>query len=393
MKFPPWLPIDDIKFLCSILAQKGESRLVGGCVRNILLNESNTDIDIATQVIPTKAMLLLSQHKIKCIPTGLKHGTFTAVYNKHHYEITVLRRDIKTFGRHAEVEFTDDWVEDAKRRDFTMNAMFMDVDGNLYDFFAGQQDVAQKLIRFIGDPEARIHEDYLRILRYFRFYSYFGGKNLDRDSLSACKKLASHIEQLSGERIMAEMFKVLGAKFAMAALELMHKNLILQVLRLEIDNDRFWDYKLGQHGIVNLAAVLRCCDQPADRLGYIKERWRLANKTFALLNFLVHLPFTDSDATRCQLKLLYQYGLEKYITGVRLLAIENTSFLADVLLTQAEGLSVPKFPLNGDDLLKIGYSGKRVGIGIRLLEEAWFNSGFKLSKPMLLEKAKQKLKE
>jgi len=391
MKFPPGLPIDDIKFLCSILAKKGESRLVGGCVRNILLSKTSTDIDIATQVEPKQAMQLLTKEGVKCIPTGIKHGTFTVIYHKQHYEITTLRRDVETFGRHAEVAFTNDWLEDAKRRDFTMNAMYIDMDGNLYDYFKGQQDLAQKLIRFVGDPEARIHEDYLRILRYFRFYSYFDGNNMDDASLNACKKLAANMDKLSGERIQLEMFKIINAKFAMDALALMHKNSILKVLGLDIQSDGFWGYNLGDDSIVNLAALLRCCAKPADTLAYIKLRWKLANKTFALLDFLVHLPFTANDAKQHQLRLLYQHGLEKYLGGVKLLAAETTALPADELISRATNAVIPKFPLSGDDMLKIGYSGKAMGVAIKLLEKAWLESDFKLSKSSLLAQAKHKL--
>jgi poly(A) polymerase len=393
MKFPPGLPIDDIKFLCSILAKMGESRLVGGCVRNILIFESSTDIDIATQVEPEQVMLLLRKSGVKCIPTGIKHGTITAIYQKQHYEITTLRRDVETFGRHAEVAFTDDWEEDAKRRDFTMNAMFIDMNGNLYDYYKGQQDLAQKLIRFVGDPEARIHEDYLRILRYFRFYSYFGGNNLDKDSIKACEKLAYNMDKLSGERIQLEMLKIISSKFAMEALALMNKTSVLKVLELEIRNDKFWGYRLGADSIVNLAALLRCCAKPHDTLVYIKSRWKLANKTYDLLDFLVNLPFEADDVNQYQLRLLYQHGLEKYIAGVKLLAVETKPLLVDKLIAQAESAVVPKFPINGDDMLKIGYAGKAMGVVLKQLEKAWVESDFKLSKAQLLALAEQQLKK
>ena len=171
-KLPKWVPVSDCKKIFSLIKKAGgESRLVGGCVRDILLGKSHSDVDIATTVIPDVAMSVLKKAEIKVIPTGLKHGTVTAVLNEKHYEITTLRKDVETDGRHAVVEFTDSWKEDSRRRDFTINAMSMDLEGEVYDYFDGQKDLQSKLVKFVGNPEKRIEEDYLRILRYFRFIS------------------------------------------------------------------------------------------------------------------------------------------------------------------------------------------------------------------------------
>ena len=186
--------------------------VVGGCVRDAIVKRPIKDIDIATPQTPENVIKLLTAEDIKVIPTGIKHGTVTAVHGKETIEITTLRRDLDCDGRHAEVEFTNNWQEDAARRDFTMNALSMDLDGNIYDYFNGIHDLHKGIVKFVGNPDARVQEDYLRILRYFRFEAHYGTHAIDKESLNACIKFKQNIESLSGERIQAEMFKLLSAR-------------------------------------------------------------------------------------------------------------------------------------------------------------------------------------
>ncbi|HTJ65368.1 MAG TPA: CCA tRNA nucleotidyltransferase [Alphaproteobacteria bacterium] len=186
-------------------------RFVGGAVRDGLLGRPVSDIDVATPAKPETVMQAIEAAGLKAVATGLKHGTVTAIADRRHFEITTLRRDIETDGRHAVVAFTDDWREDAARRDFTMNALYADRDGKITDFFGGEDDGLAGRVRFIGDAEERIKEDALRILRFFRFHAHYGQGALDADGLAAATKLAAMIDSLSGERIRVEVFKTLRA--------------------------------------------------------------------------------------------------------------------------------------------------------------------------------------
>lgn len=358
---------------------------MGGCVRNILLNHRATDIDIATKALPEDMIELCKQSKIKYIPTGLKHGTITIIINDLSFEITTLRKDVETDGRHATIAFTSDWREDAARRDFTVNAMYMDLAGNIYDYFNGREDLASKLVKFVGDPETRIKEDYLRILRYFRFYSYFGGKNIDLPSLLACKKLASHLNELSGERIASEMFKILSAPYNVPALDIMQDNLIFENLGIKLKKESIGKCKFGEESLVNLAALIRKSISPEEALKLVKERWRLSVKAALALDFMVNLPFQLPNNNIDQSKALYKFGWENYIYGLKILAVENPSINLKELLDEAHKLFVPKFPIKGDDLLQLGYDGKTLGQILKTLEQKWLDSNFALNRDQLLE--------
>ena len=208
----PWMTAPDTAAVLKALTKGGkEARFVGGCVRDALLGRKITDIDLATPEPPERVMKLLAEARITVVPTGLKHGTITAVVNKHPFEITTLRRDVETFGRHARVEYTDDWEADAARRDFTMNALFCAPDGTLYDAFGGIADLHARRVRFVGEAEARIREDVLRLLRYFRFYAHYGAPPPDQAALAACRSLAHLLPTLSGERVCQETMKLLRA--------------------------------------------------------------------------------------------------------------------------------------------------------------------------------------
>ena len=183
-----------------------EARFVGGCVRDLILNKPINDVDISTPLHPEKVIELLELNGIKTMPTGLQHGTITAIYKSYHVEITTLRRDVTCDGRHAEVEFTDDWKQDAARRDFTMNALSCSVDGTIHDYFDGLSDLKNGVIRFVGNADNRIKEDALRILRLFRFSGRYN-LIITNDALDACTRNAHTIKVLSGERIQSEMFR------------------------------------------------------------------------------------------------------------------------------------------------------------------------------------------
>lgn len=207
-----WMAAPETQAVLDALTADGaEARFVGGCVRDSVLKRAIKDIDIATHDPPERVMALLERAQIRVIPTGLAHGTVTAVVGKAHFEITTLREDVETFGRHARVSFTDDWTADAARRDFTMNAMFADRLGRVYDPFGGLADLAAGHVRFVGDPMKRIDEDVLRLLRFFRFFAHYGRPAMDGPALTACRKLAPRLRELSGERVAGELIRLLQA--------------------------------------------------------------------------------------------------------------------------------------------------------------------------------------
>jgi poly(A) polymerase len=199
--------------VAALMADGAEVRFVGGCVRDSVLKRPIKDIDIATPDPPQRVMALLDDAGIHCIPTGIDHGTVTAVIGKAHYEITTLRVDAESFGRRARVEYTDDWLADASRRDFTMNALSADPMGRIYDPFDGLADLGGGHVRFVGDPVQRIEEDGLRLLRFFRFHAHYGRRtHIDDRALAACRKLAPRLDALSGERVAGEMLRLLLAE-------------------------------------------------------------------------------------------------------------------------------------------------------------------------------------
>ena len=218
----PWMTAPEtVAVMAALSAAAGEARFVGGCVRDALLGRKVRDVDIATHEPPERVMNLLKRAGIKAIPTGIKHGTVTAVTGAKHFEITTLRRDVETYGRHAKVEYTDDWQADAARRDFTMNALFCGADGTIYDPFGGLADLRAQRVRFVGDPETRIREDVLRLLRFFRFHAHYGKPPPDAAALAACRSLAPLLPTLSGERICAETLKLLSAPQPADVIDLM----------------------------------------------------------------------------------------------------------------------------------------------------------------------------
>ena len=206
---PEWMRTPGAQDVAAALSGGGAPvRFVGGCVRDAVLGRRAKDIDLATPEPPQRVIDLLARAGIRAIPTGIAHGTITAVVGREHFEITTLRRDVSTDGRHATVAFTDDWAEDAARRDFTINALFCDADGTLFDPMGGLADIKTGTVRFVGDAAMRIAEDHLRILRFFRFFAHYGKGEPDSDGLAACTRLAPTLKALSAERIAAEILEI-----------------------------------------------------------------------------------------------------------------------------------------------------------------------------------------
>ncbi|MGC8536648.1 MAG: CCA tRNA nucleotidyltransferase [Rhizomicrobium sp.] len=371
-----------------LAALKGDVRFVGGCVRNALLGVAVDDIDLATPLLPNEVMARLSADGISVIATGIAHGTVTAVVGAQHYEITTLRRDDSTDGRHAHVSFSTDWALDAARRDFTMNALYADAAGIVYDYHEGLADLKAGRIRFIGEPRARIREDYLRILRLFRFYAHYGRSELERSALDAVMLEREGLERLSGERIAKEMFRLLEAPDPLPALRLMGACQILALIlpgplnfaRAErlvaSDNDCFF----VPDPVLRLAALL---DAEAPRVEALAQRWRLSNNVKARLEDLAggREKIVSYLSIREMRKLLYRLGKARFIDRVRLRWAEDGKPSNQVawraLLEMARSWERPVFPLTGRDVMAAGIpEGPQIGKVLAEVEEWWIDADF-----------------
>ncbi len=355
------------------LREKGETRIVGGAVRDAAMQRDIGDIDMATTVLPQQMMEILPQRGIKCVPTGLAHGTITAVVDHVGYEITTLRRDIATDGRHATVAFTDDWQADAARRDFTFNALSMDDTGKIYDYFNGTADAQAGRVRFIGDANARITEDVLRILRFFRFNAWFG-KDVDVDGLVACRTNANLIPTLSAERVAKETLKLLAAPTNPAPVwETMLQNNIAQYISPHATNiQRLAALAQTGDGLLSLAALL-----PEDETiaASTASRLKLSNKDTEALTSLAKLPaLLRGNLAPIKLRpLLYRFGADICRRALPLTG-ENTGSAIQTITAWEN----PTLPLRGEDIIRLGTpAGKQVGDTLKAIENWWIANDFR----------------
>jgi len=365
----------------AVMAALGEAnaRFVGGCVRDALLGRPVLDIDIATKLPPDEVTRRLEAAGIRAVPTGLAHGTVTAVLKPRHFEITTLRRDVETFGRHARVAFTDDWAEDAGRRDFTMNALYLSADGAVFDPIGGLADLREGRVRFVGDAGRRIDEDVLRLLRFYRFYAHYGKGEADEAARDAARERAPLLPSLSAERVAAEMLKLLAAPDPLPVLALMREDGVLaQMLPEATAFDRLAALvaldatvdplrRLGALAATDAAAA----EAVGARLKLSRaERERLA--AFAAPPWPVAL---DGDG-RAQRRALYHLGAALYRDLVLLRATESgDADRARDLLTRADAWTPPRLPLKGRDVTARGIAAGPI-VGQLLAEiEAWWEDG------------------
>ncbi len=383
---PAWMQSVAAQTLLAAFARHGQAlRFVGGCVRDTLMGRAVGDIDAATPARPEAVLALLEAEGIRALPTGLAHGTVTALVAQHPVEITTLREDAACDGRHAEVRFTDDWKQDAARRDFTMNALYMDAAGTIYDYVDGQEDVAAQRVRFIGDPVARIREDYLRILRFFRFFATHGAPPVDEAGLRACAQEAPGLEHLSGERIRGEMFKLLAAADPVPALKLMDAHAILPHLGLDAAVD--WSvFSLPVPPDPLLRLMLWSagrCDSAA-----LAARWRLSNQERDRLQVAYQAPFSEKlDEAEAKQHLRREGEIHFRDRMWHWWATHpQEAQKAQTLLTLPERWSIPVFPVSGKDLLALGMKpGEAMGKMLQELEAKWEASDYTLEKDTLLQ--------
>ena len=353
------------------------ARFVGGCVRNAVLGRDIDDIDIALSRAPETVMLALKAANIKVIPTGLKHGTVTAIVDGRTFELTTLRRDVETDGRHAVVAFTDDWLEDASRRDFTFNALYADRDGTLYDPFEGRADLARRKVRFIGDADLRITEDRLRVLRFFRFHAWYGAAPFDGASYEACARHAGALGNLSGERVAKELLRLLAAPDPADAIEAMADAGALNHWLPEYEDTGRLRALIAREtepdALRRLAAVLKD-GTDATALG---KRLKLSTQQALRLEImLAHEPVMDvaggAKAWRAQ---IYRLGTGLYID--RLLLSVDAAGDWRAALALARAWAPPEMPVSGGDALKLGLKpGPKVGALLDGVERWWISGDF-----------------
>lgn len=380
--------------------KEGQARFVGGCVRNALLMEPVSDVDIATVHSPEEVTRRLQEAGIKVVPTGIEHGTVTAVTEGRHFEITTLRVDVTTDGRRADVAFTEDWVEDANRRDFTLNALYADLDGTVHDPLGGRADLNACRVRFIGDAHARIREDYLRIMRFFRFHAHYGKGEPDPVSLKACAEEKDGLKQLSSERVRAELLKLLGADEAASAVRQMAATGILSIIFPEATRLE----RLA--AIVDIEANQLFVSDPILRLGSAVEldgagvdafaaRLRLSNKDAARIRAFQ----TDETKIVCYLSMrevhraLYTMGVQCFKDRVMLgWASDKKGANAmqwRALIAMADSWERPVFPLTGSMMKAAGVpEGPEMGRVSREVEEWWIDAGFTDDEFSIIERLK-----
>jgi poly(A) polymerase len=382
----PWLDLPDLQHLFNIFEKEGAIlRLVGGSVRDGLLGLPVNDIDLAVNRNPEWVMALLNKNHVKVIPTGITHGTVTAILHKRPYQITTLRVDVKTFGRKAHVAFTEDWVQDALRRDFTINAIYADREGHIYDPVGGFEDLKARRVRFIGNASQRIKEDYLRILRFFRFSSRFGHEPFDEEGLNACAHYAFHLPLLARERVTEEFLKLLELNSPLYTLRAMHETGVLaHILHPGTWQDLKSLVTLEQAAGMAPCALLRLVTfHPI--LEEIKAHLRLSKKQESILTFLMrNHKLVTMDSFKHQ---AYIWGKEKafdlalFQTARRLTALELTLDEASQLLQEMHRFFdhwvVPTFPLTGEDLLVRGVKqGHQLGKLLKAVEAWWISQDF-----------------
>ncbi len=401
-----WLNNPDLQNLLRVLNQNGgEARIVGGAVRNTLLGVQSTDIDIATTHLPQEVIELAKTASLKAVPTGIEHGTVTVVINGVPFEVTTLRMDIETDGRHAKVAFGKDWKVDAERRDFTINALYADADGKVYDYVDGLADIKTSTLRFIGDAEERIREDYLRILRFFRFFAWYGNGRPEAQGLKASAKLKSGLQALSAERVWAELKKLLSAPDPVRALLWMRQSGVLTEILPESEK---WGID-AIHGLVQTEkdmewsadACLRLISiVPPDerRMAELAKRMKISNsEKKRLINWAETKPVSSQMSAFALQKLLYEGDQAAIIDRIKLaysakrsVAITDDQAMIDAgkyaaLLKIAEEWVSPVFPVSGADLLELGFAkGPELGKKLKSLEVQWMESGFSLGKDQLL---------
>jgi poly(A) polymerase len=397
----PWMTAPATTRLMSAL---GDARFVGGAVRNTLIGHAVSDIDVATPLTPEEVRGRLASAGIEAVPTGIEHGTITAVVDRKPFEVTTLRRDVETDGRRAIVAFTTDWKLDAQRRDFTMNALYASADGEVFDYVGGVEDLRAGRVRFVGDPVRRIREDYLRILRLFRFHAWYGKGEIDAPALAAAAQEKAGIAKLSGERVAKEMLRLLEAQNPVPVLRAMASSSVLaSVIPGELNIDRLDALVaidaanfFAPDPVLRLAALLPSPAKVysiAEVADAVAARWRLSNAQRERLEDLATaaepiVPYLSVRETR---RLLYRLTAPRFRDRLFLKWAErpNEALQWRALLAMVDAWRCPRFPLSGTDAMRAGVpEGPLVGRVLGEVESWWVDSDFTDDKLSLAERLK-----
>lgn len=408
-----WFEKPALKRIFALLnADGGEVRIVGGAVRNALLGLPVADVDMATTLTPDVVVARARAAGIKAVPTGIEHGTVTLVIDGEGFEVTTLRRDVETNGRHAQVAFGTDWQTDAERRDLTINALYADENGEIIDLINGLPDIETGTVRFIGDAATRISEDYLRILRFFRFFAHYGSGRPDADGLRASARAKDKLATLSAERVWGELKKLLSARDPSRALLWMRQSGVLSEILPETEK---WGID-AIHGLVAAEQALGWAVEPMlrlaaivppdrERLAALSARLRLSKAEASYLSNWASAPAADPDLKDTALdRLLYRQGVEGMKARLKLaLAAARADISAgdtamqkvarfSTLLARAEKFQKPAFPLSGADVMAAGVeAGPKVGNVLKSLEEKWIDVNFSLDRAALTARLKDML--
>lgn len=353
-----------------------KSMFVGGCVRNELMEKPVQDIDIATQYTPEEVMNIFDDiDHVQVIPTGLDHGTVTVVFKKKHFEITTLRHDAITDGRHAKIVYIDDWVEDAMRRDFTMNTLLADGYGNIYDpLGSGLSDIDKGRIVFVGDAEKRIQEDALRILRFFRFHAGYGAGDIDGDGLKACAKHHDLIKGLSRERIMQEFLKILDGDEPMPVLKIMFDNKVLSEIVDSNYNEgtlkilcEYQDHYSAPNTMARLFVLA------GNKARFFDDYLRLSHaqkKELIKMDMVVSaMTFDDQKALK---KAIFHHGNDIILQGYLLKTAIGAGKIEAEMIQTLQNWQAPECPITGQDLINEGYvTGPDLGQELERRQAEW----------------------
>ena len=376
----------------SSYSSEAELRFVGGCIRKIISNEEVDDLDLSTNLKPENVIEILKKNKIRFYETGIEHGTITAIINKKSFEITSLRKDIKTDGRHAEVVYTKDWLEDASRRDFSINAIYSDIDGNLFDPFNGKKDLMDGVVKFIGDPAIRIKEDYLRILRYIRFFLGYSRNKHEKDTIKIIKQNLTGLKHVSKERQIQELKKIiLHENFDKINSDKLIRELFLLIFPelKNIHRINKLDKQTGQilrskkfEFILSLLLI-----DKSDNCDYFIYKYNLSNKEKDKISLLSSVFSEDQNRdyfTKENLsKFILKNGKENLIDILDykiLTTKKNKSNFIDLKKYFVE-FEIPVMPVKAKDLIQKFdlKEGKLLGSILKEIEEKWLDNDFKIS--------------
>tara|TARA_B100000029_G_C17481939_1_gene925864 strand:- start:36 stop:1331 length:1296 start_codon:yes stop_codon:yes gene_type:complete len=390
--------IKEAQTIFSYLNEAGKEntvRFVGGCVRKAINGESIDDIDLATSLEPDEVKKKLKEKGIKVIDTGIAHGTVTAILNKKKFEITTLRKDVETDGRHASIEFTTSWEQDASRRDFTINAIYADIEGRIFDPLDGITDLKNGKIKFIGSPEKRVQEDYLRILRYFRFFIQYSKTDHDPNIIHLLKKNINGLNIISNERIFDELKKILVLKNVYRIFsDNISKDIFLNIFsqfeyykRLKLINNSDSEIRKRYDSLLIVAALII---DKSSNYEYFCHKYKLSNDVknrFKNISTNIENFKKKNFFTKENIKKLIYFSNKQYVKDLLLLSIclnNKKNLNIKELINYVDKCDVPKFPISGDELKNYGYeTGKELGKKLKYLKETWIKNNFIIEKKFI----------